>query len=463
MTVHLDQFVVSAPGKVIIFGEHAAVYNKPAIAAAIALRTFMLVTPSAGSDAENLVLEFPDIQLRFSYPVKDLPWDAVDRAHTASQIKDPAQIPTDLNEKVVQALEPLLAKVSNTFQHVAILAFFYLYLHICTPDMPAYTFVTKSTVPVGAGLGSSATFAVCLSSAFLTLSGRLVSPALQTVPESLRDSSDASVEHELINGWAFIGEKCLHGNPSGIDNTVACRGGAVLFQRPTTLIPIRRFPELKLILTNTKHPRRTSDLVSRVSELVRTFEKGTMSILDAIEHVAQEAFELLGSSSATPRNVSKMTEAPTSKEAAPPSAPVTLRTPTVNDSPAAAKRLLELVRINHGLLVSLGVSHPKLERIRAVGDELNIGETKLTGAGGGGCAITLLHVNDEDGEEAQAEKLAQFRKKLVNDKVGFEIFDTILGGPGAGYGHVSMPISLDDFHSYDRAQLENMCDYQYWQ
>jgi mevalonate kinase len=34
-------FMVSAPGKTIVFGEHAAVYDKLAIAAAISLRSFL--------------------------------------------------------------------------------------------------------------------------------------------------------------------------------------------------------------------------------------------------------------------------------------------------------------------------------------------------------------------------------------------------------------------------------------
>lgn len=46
---------------------------------------------------------------------------------------------------------------------------------------------------------------------------------------------------------------------------------------------------------------------------------------------------------------------------------------------------------NHGHLVTLGVSHPALEAIRAKTALEPFGlKTKLTGAGGGGCAVTLI-------------------------------------------------------------------------
>jgi mevalonate kinase len=56
-------FMVSAPGKVIVFGEHAAVFSKPAIAAAISLRSYLLVTTNSKSRC-TVTLNFRDISLR---------------------------------------------------------------------------------------------------------------------------------------------------------------------------------------------------------------------------------------------------------------------------------------------------------------------------------------------------------------------------------------------------------------
>jgi mevalonate kinase len=35
-----------------------------------------------------------------------------------------------------------------------------------------------------------------------------------------------------VNRWAFVAEKILHGNPSGVDNSVAVYGGALAYTRP---------------------------------------------------------------------------------------------------------------------------------------------------------------------------------------------------------------------------------------
>lgn len=36
---------------------------------------------------------------------------------------------------------------------------------------------------------------------------------------------------EEVNRWAFLAEKVLHGNPSGVDNSVAVYGGALAYTR----------------------------------------------------------------------------------------------------------------------------------------------------------------------------------------------------------------------------------------
>ena len=46
--------------------------------------------------------------------------------------------------------------------------------------------------------------------------------------------------------------------------------------------------------------------------------------------------------------------------------------------------------VNHGLLCSLGVSHPALSAVVDTARTLGGLHSKLTGAGGGGCAVTLI-------------------------------------------------------------------------
>jgi mevalonate kinase len=36
---------------------------------------------------------------------------------------------------------------------------------------------------------------------------------------------------EEVNKWSFIAEKVMHGNPSGVDNTVSVRGSAIAYTR----------------------------------------------------------------------------------------------------------------------------------------------------------------------------------------------------------------------------------------
>jgi mevalonate kinase len=109
--------------------------------------------------------------------------------------------------------------------------------------------------------------------------------------------------------------------------------------------------------------------------------------------------------------------------------------------------------VNHGLLTSLGVSHPKLERLRYLVDQAGVGWTKLTGAGGGGCAITLLkptststngtsQLNGEAAHEPPVDKTPPMETLLDQlEAEGFERYETTLGGDGVG---VLYPAIIND-------------------
>lgn len=346
-----------------------------------------MVSKNEDAEDDHIYLEFPDIGLTHKWKISELPWSL----STHEQGRPPAS--EELNHELVNGLTPLLTTITSPLHYAAAYCFLYLFVSLCNCEIDSgVTFTVRSTLPIGAGLGSSASISVCLASGFAYLGGHITAATITKDSKIIKDSDECL----FIDSWSYMGEKCIHGNPSGIDNAVATHGGAVMFQRMSNSMPsvrtsMRNLPSINLLLTNTKTPRRTADLVSNVARTVNDFPKTTGCILESLEAIAREAYNVM------------------------------LRPFLDNESKS---RLMGLIRINHGLLVSLGVSHPNLERIKLYCDELKIGETKLTGAGGGGCAITLL--NDDIPED----KFSKLNEKFKAH--GFETFKTTLGGKGVG-------------------------------
>jgi mevalonate kinase len=411
-----------------------------AIAAAISLRSYLHVSFLSKSN-RTVKLRFPDIQMEHTWDIDDLPWDSFSKPDKKKYYYDSV---TSLDPDLMAAIQPFIDEVSpkapestRKIHHASACSFLYLFLSLASRKTPPCVYTLRSTIPIGAGLGSSASISVCLSAAMLMQIRALSGPHQDQPPQ------ECELNIERINRWAFVGEMCIHGNPSGVDNTVASGGKAVLFQRrgdkPPMVIPLHSFPELPLLLVNTRQSRSTATEVAKVANLRNVHPELTENILNAIGLVTESAHKLLTSPGFD------------------------------STSPESLKYLGELVTINHGLLVSLGVSHPKLERIREIIDHTGIGWTKLTGAGGGGCAITILkpqppaltngtHHDSSDESDASSEidcsasiisTGTKLKYKILDslevklEKEGFEKFETTLAGDGVG---ILWPAVLHNVH-----------------
>lgn len=387
-----ESFAVSAPGKVIVFGEHAVVHGRPAIAAAIALRSYLMVTPLENS--KIITLDFPDVKMTHSWPIESLPWAAFSHHTKVKKYHDRVVV---LDKDLVLVLKPYVDSVSSDLpdqlrkiHQSAASAFLYLLCSLATPDFTACTYTLRSTIPIASGLGSSASISVCLSAALLHQTNRLTLPNSETSEHMLN----------VINQWAFVGELNIHGNPSGVDNTVATRGKAVMFKRTEygknpLVRPLHDFPVVPLLLVDTNQARSTATEVAKVGALKEDHPTITNAILDTIGKITESAHDLISSEKFDPK------------------------------TDVSLRKFGELVRMNHGQLVSLGVSHPRLERIRELVDHAGIGWTKLTGGGGGGCAFTVLN------KDNSTAKLKELEENLI--KEGFSRYETLLGGPGVGF------------------------------
>ena len=251
-------FIVSAPGKAILFGEHAAVYHKPVLAAAISLRSYLHV--NILEEPQRIVrLKFKDIGLDHTWEIDALPWKKqVHHSMTSS-----------LNPELREAIRPYAESISSDLPetqrrtHIrSATAFLYLFLSIGTPESGGFEYTLRSAIPTGAGLGSSASVCVCLSAALLYQMGNIALPSFD------RTSEQAEMQLECINTWAFMGELCMHGDPSGVDNTISTRGNAALYRRnqsgPPTIDPITSFPNLSLLLINTRVAHSTAEQVAKL-------------------------------------------------------------------------------------------------------------------------------------------------------------------------------------------------------
>ena len=278
----------SAPGKIILFGEHAVVSKATALGGAIDLRAKVSVQDLPGS----VLIKTEDLTLQgFSFDL------TTGRLTCAQAVHATRYISAVLREFDVKDIQ------------------------VCI----------ESSLPLAAGLGSSASIVVAAVAAVSQHQGHCL---------SRKEIAEISYRLE---------KKVQQGLGSPMDTALATYGGYLQISQDIRPLEL---PPLKMVVGYTKLPHDTKSEVEKVQELKKHYSDLVDPIFQAIGALSEKAVPLI--------REQNMAE------------------------------LGRLMNINHGLLASLGVSSRELEELvyaaRGAGGALG---AKLTGAGGGGCMIAL--------------------------------------------------------------------------
>jgi len=289
--------VASAPAKVILFGEHFVVYGEPAIVLAIDKRAF---AKAEKRNDERLYVRSVNLNLAGYFENGAFKIEQGDAKEARLKF-----------EPIRLAVEKVLEKHGkNVGLDVEI----------------------NSTVPVAAGLGSSAAVAAAVTAAVSAL-------------------LDVKMSKEDVFRITYEAEKIVHGTPSGIDPAISTFGGTLLFQMDTGFKPLDVRMDIPLVIGDTGIERSTRVQVEKVREIREKYPQVVEPMMLAARETVLRAMEAL-------------------KE---------------ND----LETLGELMNINHALLYGIGVSDESLEWLASAARKAGALGAKLTGAGGGGCMIAL--------------------------------------------------------------------------
>lgn len=323
---------VSAPGKIHLIGEHAVVYGEPAILAAIDRRTFVKIQPSP----------------KITY--LDLGWPDISHSWSVKEVFELTKKTLDLwdscnNKRNFSELFEFIKKNGYEGYRGSVLGLAMKILGI----KEGFSITIDSQIPVGAGLGSSASRAVAITKAIAELFNKKISL-------------------EKVNEIAYEQEKIIHGTPSGGDNSTCCFGGLVWFRKvqpkveedkssspPLAGARVNEIVSLKkeipyqlqnFVFVYTGEPQKTTgELVQLVSELNEEYRE------PRIKKIGQMSYQML--------DVLKRKD---------------------------FKRMKEIINQTQRNLAELGVSTKEIDEIAEAIQKIS-GAAKLCGAGGGGIVL----------------------------------------------------------------------------
>jgi len=212
------------------------------------------------------------------------------------------------------------------------------------------------------GLGSSASTAVALVQALSTY-------------------YDLDLQKEEISNMAYEMEKVIHGTPSGIDNTI-CTFGYMIYYQNKKFEPLMPPSGLKLLISFTNVAHDTKKAIEKVKSFKSRNPEQCEKIFQEMGVVAMQGKEALKAGD--------------------------------------LKMIGHLMDINQGLLSQLGVSNEKIDFIVKIANKNGAYGSKLTGAGLGGCVISLA-------DDATLQKVSRILKEE-----GFKNFIAEIDKNGVG-------------------------------
>ncbi|XP_054014065.1 mevalonate kinase-like isoform X1 [Hylaeus anthracinus] len=373
------QFKVSAPGKVILYGEHAVVYGKTAVAASLGLRTTVDFTELPETE-QVIKLCFPKVNLFVNVSL-----------HQVQNFFFTNRKSEEKYDVYYNQIKEFVSNIgySNVQQKFSLEVFFYLFIYMIQRDdikIKPFQIHLNTELSISSGLGSSASFAVTLAACFLHWSH---------LQKSICKTFDMS-DLEIISKYALSCERIMHGTPSGIDNSICTYGSIIEFKKGDYIKPIANTQTMKILLVDTRVSRSTKALIEKLAELKHKYPAIIDLIMDSIDNISKEAINVI-------QKINNLSSTDTESLF------------------EGFRQLMTLINMNQGLLATCQVSHPSLDRICAEAQNYALA-AKLTGAGGGGYAYILLL------PDTQPETISSISRKLIAD--GFTVTLTTLGGVG---------------------------------
>lgn len=225
----------SVPGKLILLGEHAAVYGRPALVAAVGLRLTATVEdapPGASGPGVHIRLGgSPEIAADAT-----LPWEDV-LAHTGAARAAWQRYCAEPGPESFAALAGPAREGGPLHLLEIALGEAALQLTHEPPRSPSQSELlpvvlsVESEIPIGSGFGSSAAAAVGVVLAYLAHRG--VEP-----------------DPDLLHRVSLEVERRQHGSPSGVDNATVIRGGILEARRTETGVAIDPVPVRSPVLAS---------------------------------------------------------------------------------------------------------------------------------------------------------------------------------------------------------------------